>query len=377
MTDVQLAYTQLAFRELRQFSIPGIGTFVKKLAGAQVDMTRNVIYPPAERFEFTPGGATYAAQFVGLLERKQHMAAAQASAVVEELGQALLRQVKARKSVDIPGIGKLVLAADDTLAFTLTSEDPTLQTYGLTPVAYGGRTEEVLEKDLPKSKKKGQDKALRKPENMKVKAQQLKKEKKRTRLLAVVALLLLAGLAAGIISVWPQIERELFKNQVKADDILAEDSNDPGKRAADPQKQSASQTATPRKPAEDSTVAGKTTTAEKPNVTLRPKSEPAQTPKSQPKPSPKPAVTPQAAPAPVPQGEVTYRLVLAQTFDQARAEEEKGFWAEYGGVVVPIGGGRYTIQFFSSKSRAAVLSKQQAMITSGVFYHASQTKVLP
>jgi hypothetical protein len=374
MTDVQLAYTQLAFRELRQFSIPGIGTFVKKLSGAQVDMAQNVIYPPTERFEFTPGGATYTRHFVELLERRQHMDADAATQTVEELGQALLKQLKARKQVEIPGIGKLSLEAGDTLAFALTSQDPTLQTYGLSPVAYGGRTEEVLEKDLPKQKKKGGTPAPRKTETQDAKAQALRKQKRRTRVLAVVVLLLLGGLTAGVISVWPEIERQLFKGQVKADDILAEGETSEAKPAP---KAAAESTTTP---APDDTATEDTEPAPEPQP--EPKKTPVPAKKAADKPAPK--VTPKPEPKTTPSpattaetGNVTYRLVLAQTYSQAEVAEEKGFWVDYGGTVVPAGGGRYTIQFHSSKSRADVLAKQQRLIANGVFYHASQTRIVP
>lgn len=360
MTSEHIAFLLLAFRELSHFSLPGVGALSKTLAGARIDAKTGTIYPPTERFEFTQGLETYTDNFVQLLIRRQRMDAEMASATVQAVADELRNELQQKGSVEVPGIGLFTLV-EGAYNFTLTAEDPTLQTFGLKPVSLTqALSEKEIKKELEGTKK---DKKAAPPQrtkrDLKNEEARLGKEKKRTRVLIVILIVLLAGLGTTVFVFWEDIETEL----AKGDSYIALESKPKPKPEPEPKPQPAD------------TLSTDSLQTENTPETTSPEPEPVEEPKPTKKETPKPPrpTTTTTTSTEAPASNTTYQLILTQVFaDKAAADQHLQFIS---GTVIPYGKG-YTILLYSSKNKAAVVAQQKKLIGTGDIY-PGDSKIIP
>jgi hypothetical protein len=390
------AYLQLAFRELAHFSLPGIGTLNKTLAGARIDANSNIIYPPTERFEFTPGTEKYKDYFAQLLVRRARLDETAAEQAVQRIVQEIRHSLDDTRAFDVPGIGRFVQAGNQ-LSFELTSEDPTLQTFGLRPVSISEVGKEQLEK-VQEKREKAQSSKKKNEKKQKSKADTKAREQKtpaakqtatgagrrgnrRIRLLLATLAVLLVGLGALVYLNRHELEKSLEKQPV-----ATAEADSPAEAVENPAETSSPTTEEPAATVEASKAAETATQA---NVPEEPKAQTNTTKPSrklQPahgRPQKAPVINEKPSNTPIQTGNLNatapataYQLVLKQVYNsEAKAREEATFWQEYGGTLIRQGQG-YTILFYTSKSLAAVRARQKQMESSGDLY-VGQSKIIP
>jgi hypothetical protein len=127
---------QVAFRQLDNFSVPGVGTFTRSRVGAQMDHQKKRILPPHERFVLEQGDG-HQAPLEDLLGRWFGISATEAKDLSHRTGTYIQEGVKSRSQFKLDGVGTF-RQADDGLEFT--AEDGLLaQThdfFGLQTVDY-------------------------------------------------------------------------------------------------------------------------------------------------------------------------------------------------------------------------------------------------
>jgi hypothetical protein len=103
--DPQLSLL-LAFRHLDAFSVPSVGTFVRKRVAAQIDHQTKRILPPQERFVMEAGEAQRA-QLDAFYQRQHGLAVAEAATLSESVGTWVQATLAETGVIELEGIGKL------------------------------------------------------------------------------------------------------------------------------------------------------------------------------------------------------------------------------------------------------------------------------
>jgi hypothetical protein len=85
-----LEFLKLACRELELFSLPGVGTFVRKKIPARLDPEKKVLLPPSESIELVSGRFDSTEAFLQLLCEKQDWEKSKAQDVLEEMATDLV-----------------------------------------------------------------------------------------------------------------------------------------------------------------------------------------------------------------------------------------------------------------------------------------------
>lgn len=124
-----------ACRELQQFSLPGVGTFVRVQEPARLDPVTRMLHPPRERLQLIAGRQENPEALLGFWVAHYRTTPAEAQREIEQLSEAVVRELKTYFRVDLPTIGQLKRNPDGTYFLELINNDPTLQTFGLRPVA--------------------------------------------------------------------------------------------------------------------------------------------------------------------------------------------------------------------------------------------------
>jgi hypothetical protein len=130
------SYLLLAFRKLEVFSIPSIGTFIRKTSPAQFDEEKKTIYPPKEYIEFKPQQYRQPEALAELLVSSLNISAKQAQQVSAKIGEALLAYLQAQGELKLPDIGKIYITQSQQLGFEPFDTQMHLATFGLAPVAF-------------------------------------------------------------------------------------------------------------------------------------------------------------------------------------------------------------------------------------------------
>ncbi|MCS6905135.1 MAG: hypothetical protein NZ576_07105, partial [Bacteroidia bacterium] len=129
------SYLLLAFRGLKVFSIPGVGTFVRKNLPAHLDEAHQIIYPPSEYIEFIPNQYQQVNAFVQLLEQSLNIPPHKAQAAADKIGKSLIEYLEKQKEITFPDIGKLKYTSKQELIFEPIASEIHLATFGLSPVS--------------------------------------------------------------------------------------------------------------------------------------------------------------------------------------------------------------------------------------------------
>jgi hypothetical protein len=130
------SYLLLAFRKLEVFSIPSIGTFIRKISPAQFDEGKKTIYPPKEYIEFKPQQYRQPDALAELLASSLKISATQAQQVSAKIGKALLIYLQAQNELRLPDIGKIYITPNQELCFEPFDTEMHLATFGLAPVTF-------------------------------------------------------------------------------------------------------------------------------------------------------------------------------------------------------------------------------------------------
>jgi hypothetical protein len=130
------SYLLLAFRKLEVFSIPSIGTFVRKTTPAQLDEEKKTIYPPNEYIEFKPQQFRQPDALAELLAASLNISVIQARQVSVKIGAALLAYLEAQGELKLPEIGKIYITQSQELCFEPFDTKAHLATFGLAPVTF-------------------------------------------------------------------------------------------------------------------------------------------------------------------------------------------------------------------------------------------------
>ncbi len=128
-----LPYLKLALRELDQFSIPGIGTFVREQQQSKIDTARSEIYPPEENIRIEPG-EQHLRPLRDLFSDKLGIDAQQAEHILQSMGKYLIKRLQNPNTLEISGLGRIILRSNGQYEFEKTTPDPTLKAFGLLPV---------------------------------------------------------------------------------------------------------------------------------------------------------------------------------------------------------------------------------------------------
>jgi flagellar basal body-associated protein FliL len=128
-----LPYLKLALRELEKFSIPGIGTFVREQQQSKIDTARSEIYPPEENIRIEPG-EQHLRPLRDLFSDKLGIDAQQAEHILQSMGKYLIKRLQNPNTLEITGLGRIILRSNGQYEFEKTTPDPTLKAFGLLPV---------------------------------------------------------------------------------------------------------------------------------------------------------------------------------------------------------------------------------------------------
>jgi len=198
MENEYIPYLKLALRELERFSVPGLGTFVRESAKAQIDTIKNEIYPPEDKIRIEPG-EKYERKLRELLADRLKLDLQSAENLAQGLGKSIVKSLQNRNTIEIQDVGRIILRGNGNYEFESASKDPSLQAYGLGPVAMPAFVPvaktiaipliETLKKEEVTTEKKPSDKVINK-----------KKEKQLTIILSVSLAVLLLILLAFLFS---------------------------------------------------------------------------------------------------------------------------------------------------------------------------------
>ena len=112
-----------AFSHLDTFSVPGIGTFVRRNIPAKIDQENKKILPPSQQFALEIGEA-YVARLEDFFHRHYSISLQKARDLVINIRFWLVRELKAFGNLVLKGVGELVLVAGKEVKFKPGS-DPT------------------------------------------------------------------------------------------------------------------------------------------------------------------------------------------------------------------------------------------------------------
>lgn len=105
-----------AFRHLDTFSVPGIGTFVRRNVPAKIDQQSKKILPPSQEFSLEIGEA-YVARLEDFYHRHYNISLQKARDLVINIRFWLVRELKAFGNLVLKGVGELVLVAGKEVKF--------------------------------------------------------------------------------------------------------------------------------------------------------------------------------------------------------------------------------------------------------------------
>lgn len=134
-------YLLLALHELDHFSVPGVGTFVRRREKARFDPETGQLYPPLEVTELKRGDEMLDA-FVGFLEAKTGKPRGEAENLAREIGTTTIQFIQSLVDIELEGFGVLKKGAYNLPAFEPTESDSAFESLGL-PVATVGKLEAV------------------------------------------------------------------------------------------------------------------------------------------------------------------------------------------------------------------------------------------
>lgn len=128
--DYQTILTH-AMRNLAAFSLPGVGTFVRKLVPAKFDPSGKQLAPPSHTFEITAEQPAAVVNLVRFIEQRTELSSEQAQQVAQSMGNWVSEYLKTVGNMDVPGVGRIVKQPDGSYTFTSDKADPTEGHYGL------------------------------------------------------------------------------------------------------------------------------------------------------------------------------------------------------------------------------------------------------
>lgn len=132
MTEEQIGILSIAFRELRKFSIPGIGTFSRETEPSRFDAQTGLMHPPKERIKFDAGSTLFVESLRNFVVLNLNISEADAIIFVEGLAVALQDQLATYGSLLIPTQGHILLnrtsgAIDFEMLTTAAESAPTFE----------------------------------------------------------------------------------------------------------------------------------------------------------------------------------------------------------------------------------------------------------
>lgn len=150
MNERILSILSLAFRELRRFSIPGMGTFVRETEPSRFDAQTGLMYPPRERFRYEAGGLLFVEPLVNLAAQNLTLGMEEARAFVEDLGATLAITLDRTGALTLPNAGLLVKDAAGQLTFEMMNVDnANAPAFELPPIKLHQPNTTVTEKNIP------------------------------------------------------------------------------------------------------------------------------------------------------------------------------------------------------------------------------------
>ncbi|MDX2062588.1 MAG: hypothetical protein SFY70_05970 [Bacteroidia bacterium] len=99
-------YLLLALHELDLFSVPGVGTFVRRREKARFDPTTQELHPPIESVELKRGDEA-AAAFVRFLVQKTGKPQSEAETLARDIGLTVVQYIQSLVDVELEGFGTL------------------------------------------------------------------------------------------------------------------------------------------------------------------------------------------------------------------------------------------------------------------------------
>ncbi|RMG54660.1 MAG: hypothetical protein D6722_28750, partial [Bacteroidetes bacterium] len=109
-------YLRNAFRELDEFSVPGVGTFRKVFEHARLDEVRGQAYPPSVQMAFEPQ-VDVRVSLRTYLERKMMLSEEAAGRILSDIEEVITTQLAETGAYELPEIGRLYVQPVGTLAF--------------------------------------------------------------------------------------------------------------------------------------------------------------------------------------------------------------------------------------------------------------------
>lgn len=122
MQEEHLQYLVLAFRQLDQIELPGIGVFSRKRVSARFDAQLGVLYPPHETFELTPHEP--GTSFRQFLQVRFQLEEPEADTVLNQVTARLLADLQSNRQLELAGFGKLSLNHDNSFDWVPAPTDP-------------------------------------------------------------------------------------------------------------------------------------------------------------------------------------------------------------------------------------------------------------
>lgn len=135
-------YLLLALHELDHFSVPGVGTFVRRREKARFDPESNKLFPPQEVTELKRGDDMLDA-FVQFLVVKTQKPRVEAENLAREIGTTVVQYVQSLVDIELEGFGTIKKGPYNLPVFEPVETDEQVENFGLVPVAIqlGGRKE--------------------------------------------------------------------------------------------------------------------------------------------------------------------------------------------------------------------------------------------
>ncbi len=129
-TEHVVGILMAALKELEEFSIPGVGTFVRMRRNAQIRTDKKIIFPPVSTIQIKKG-QTRLNRFYDFLVQHYHISRQEAQAVAKALGEYMQKYLDSIGSIELEGLGVIKKSAG---AYKFDNQK-SLFTYGLMPVS--------------------------------------------------------------------------------------------------------------------------------------------------------------------------------------------------------------------------------------------------
>jgi nucleoid DNA-binding protein len=122
MQEEHLQYLVLAFRQLDQIELPGIGVFSRKRVPARFDSQLGVLHPPYETFELTPHET--GTSFRQFLQVRFQLEEPEADIALNQVTARLLADLQLYRRLELAGFGTLVLNNNNSIEWEPFQAEP-------------------------------------------------------------------------------------------------------------------------------------------------------------------------------------------------------------------------------------------------------------